>query len=265
VEELKEKLAELDHGKNWIVECVSKAPYNGCWYEPNYWLLKGGDVFPLYISGTVAHDLGIDCSADKSPWLTATSLEEWLVYMDSHDRYQDWEVINPEEWELKNYNVLNAVTAILVQHEVHTPKWDCDICKESCAGLAKFLGYRGNGGVGIMIEDPCCESCFDSIRWCNSCYRYVKYNKLDGEDIDEDDEDDEDSYDEEGHFNRNFICENYDPEESEKHELCRATDEAEKFGLTGDRFLGPDGDAEGLQGICIVIATKKPDPTSTDV
>lgn len=208
--------------------CTALAPYDGCWHEPNYWLVKDHKVYPLYISGE-AWDL-FQFSNYDTPWMHGTHFMTFLRKMEESSRYEDWGLIEVEDWELDNYNILNSVTVIMMLHQVTSPKWKCGICWKTCRGRAKFLGYRGNGGVGVFLEDPCCSSCFSNIKWCDTCCSTV-------------------SVDEYGN------CPN-DNDDDGYHELTNVEDEAEQFGLTGMKFLGPDGDAEGLEGVSIVVMTK---------
>lgn len=214
----------------YVMQCNARTPYSGCWHEPNCWLVKDHKVYPLYISGDAWKRFEFE--KYRPPWLHGVHFMSFLHAMEEmEDRYDEWELIQPEDWELDNYNVLNSITVLLMQHQVPLPKWTCSICDEVCRGRAHFLGYQGNGGIGIFLEDPCCSSCFNEIKWCERC-GYVKPDVL-------------------------GFCPNIEDDEDQRHELYDASDEAEQFGLTGMRFLGPDGDAEGLEGVSIVIMQKE--------
>jgi len=227
-----------------VVQCTANVPYIGCYHEPNYWLLKDSSIYPLYISGDAWSKFRL--GEQVSTWLEG--IEEihlhrvhFLEVMEGWDRYDDWDVRELENWHLDNYNVLNMITAVLTCHELPTPIWRCSVCKKDCRGLAKFLGYRGNGGIGIFLEDPVCDDCFhDTVRWCEGCCRYINVTGRgwcphDTGDLDED---------------------------AVEHRLHLPDDQAEAFGLTGRQFLGPDGDAEGLRGVSIVIMQKGVDHVS---
>lgn len=209
-----------------VFQCNARAPYSGCWNEPNYWLLKDQKIYPLYISGE-AWDR-FEFSKHEPPWMHGIHFMSFMHAMEEMgDLYDEWELIYPDEWDLDNYNVLNAITVLLMVHQVELPKWTCSICGGTCRGRAKFLGYRGNGGIGVLLENPCCSDCFYEIKWCERC-GYVKADE---------------------------VCPNKEDEEG--HELHDPSDEAEKFGLTGTRFLGPGGDAEGLEGVSIMTMQKE--------
>ena len=212
-----------------VLRCSARAPYDGCWHEPNYWLLRDHKVYPLYISGD-AWDR-FEFAKYRPPWLHGVHFMSFLHAMEEmENRYEDWDHFDPEDWELDNYNVLNSITVLLMQHQVPLPKWTCSVCSETCRGRPKFLGYRGNGGIGVFLEDPCCTKCFHEIKWCEDC-GLVEPREC-------------------------GVCPNLEPQDDRGHVLHDVEDEAEQFGLTGRKFLGPYGDAEGLEGISIVVATK---------
>lgn len=228
-EEMKDGILASPKGP-MVLRCTSVTPYSGCWEEPNYWLLKDQKIYPLYISGR-AWDW-FEFAKYDPPWMHGVHFLSFLVRMEEGvNWYNEWETVDPEEWELTNYNVLNSITVLMMQHQQKLPTWYCDHCGNKCEGRAKFLSYHGNGGIGVMLEDPVCHECFYTIRWCDDCMKYV-------EPVDEE----------------ALVCPGKD--EDREHELSEPQDEAEGFGLTGDKFLGPDGDAEGLEGVCIVIAQK---------
>lgn len=229
-DEMKSRVLEDPKGP-YALSCTSHAPYDGCFHEPNYWLVKNQKVCPLYISGESWSWFNF-WNVNK-PWMSGTHFLTFLEKMSSshaQGKYDDWEYIDLENWEFENYNVLNTITVILMQHQVPLPKWACTQCSEPCRGRAKFLSYRGNGGIGIFLEDPACSTCFSKIRWCEVCEKQIV---LEGEELD---------------------CPNGD--EKEIHTLHPVEDEGENFGLTGEKFLEPNGDAEGLLGVAIVFMTK---------
>jgi hypothetical protein len=237
VEEI-EEIREAVKSEPCILQCSANAPYDGCRYEPNYWLLKEGLVYPIYVSGRAYKWFDLNtCESPGSIIMHSTDVEGFVQRMDDMGRgeYDDWEVFSIDDVS-PNPNALNAMTMILNTHEVDLPSWGCDICGQCCTGLVRWLGYTGNGGIGVTLTDPCCQQCFDQLRWCDSCFRHVtaKWDSKKDE----------------------LVCPEYDLDDDEKHELSEVVDEAESFGLTGYEFLGPDGDAEGLDGVSIVIAQK---------
>jgi hypothetical protein len=235
-EEMKKELMS-SRDKTVVLECTAIGPYDGCFHEPNYWLLKDRSIYPLFISGK-AWDW-FEFAKYDPPWMHDVPLLDFLDSMEETDRYNQWEIIDPEKWELTHYNVLNSTTVLMSQHQAPLPTWYCDRCGNKCTGRAKFLGYCGDGGIGIHLEDPVCDECFNKIRWCDDCIRYV-------EPVNEGDEyNDEEIY----------VCPNKDEDDDRKHKLYEVEDEAIGFGLTGDKFL-LDGDADGLEGVAIVIMQK---------
>lgn len=232
--EVRDRLLKNPDGP-FVLQCMANAPYDGCWHEPNYWLLKDKEVYPLYISGVAWTKFKF--SRYDQPWFHGVYFTSFIKEMEDglHDRYDEWEILDPDKWHFSNYNVLNSVTVLMTRHQLQPPLWECSECKNMCQGKAKFLSYVGNGGIGVFLKDPVCEECFQQIRWCETCSRYVK---VDGVDVCP--EEDEDS----------------DLEKAEVHKLHPPDDQAIAFGLTGDRFLGPDGDVEGLEGVSVVIMQK---------
>ena len=35
------------------------------------------------------------------------------------------------------------------------------------------MGYHGNGGIGVELTDPMCPQCWESSKWCESCWEHV--------------------------------------------------------------------------------------------
>ena len=167
-------------------------------------------------------------------------MDAFYQYMRWSESYIEWEVSEPESVNL-NFNLLNAVTALLHQHKVELPTWDCTHCHEECTGIARFLGYKGNGGIGVWVEEPVCDECFSKLRWCSECLETVEVN----------DYSDEHECD---------LCPNddiagIDEYEKPSHKLYPAEDVAVQFGLDGFRFLR-SGEAEGIKGVSIMVGHK---------
>lgn len=169
-----------------VIYCMAHAPYDGCFHELNYWLLKQNQVYPLYVSGRIYKELGLN--ATEQPWLQPTDVDCFIKYLLASPTYTYTDV---EVWELGTWTpmneVLNSTTVILNQHEVVTPRWTCSKCNSEYRGRVFFLGYTGNGGIGIRLTEPVCEDCFysdghceehGSVRcnggvWCPSCQRFM--------------------------------------------------------------------------------------------
>ena len=217
-----------------VLVCSSGHPYSGCFHEPNYWLFKDSIVYPLYISGHASAHFGykhLDGDVDDiiEELMHGVDVVRFLGYMELHSEYSRWESTPPEEFE-PDYNRLNTITAILHHHKVDLPVWNCEMCENECTGVAKFLSYRGNGGVGIVLTDPVCDRCFYDRRWCDEC----------GEVVEPSDD----------------VCPNDNDDEDESgHTLVPLTDCGKQFGLDGSSFLRP-GEADGIRGISVVITKK---------
>lgn len=233
-------LKELLEGRTEpaILSCKAHVPHGGCWWEPNYFLFRGGEVFPIYVSGRAYSWCGFDKLHSASDIiLHGTPTSDFVEMMEQGDHYDTWELKEIDEIE-PNPNNMNTMTVILRHHELEGPVWSCDYCGESYRGIAKFLGSTGNGGAGIFLTNPCCAECFSALRWCWRCYCTVTPNE-DGscpsygcQDLDEGEEP--------------GVLRPLDPNED---------DEAVRFGLDGRRFLA-DGEACGSPPV-LVIMTKK--------
>lgn len=272
MEEMKEFVKELLQLKRTtkIIRCCANAPYSGCFSEPNYWLLKATSrIHPIYVSGEAYKWFGFDKMKNANEIVTAgvpllTFCEKMEQDVGTYRRYEDHEIL--DVWDVDwNPNVLNSATMICMllngrdaddQGNLYLPRWECSICGEVCAGVARFLGYTGNGGVGIILKDPCCQQCFSSIQFCGHCYKYVtpvvpkdEYDNRDqialqNVDMERNTDDQE------------LLCPNCELDEDQEQELSEPEDCAVQFGLDGTKFLDPDGDEQGLEGISIVILRK---------
>jgi len=231
-------LKELLEGREepCILYCRSHVPYDGCWWEPNYFLFKEGEVFPIYVSGKAYGWLGFKKLDNAIDVVLHGTIAAAFVEVMEGGNYDTWELEEIEEID-PNPNTLNTMTTILDLHDLKGPIWHCHSCGEPYQGIAKFLGSQGNGGVGIYLSMPTCLDCFRALRWCERCYCTV-------------------TLDEDGTC-PSFGCKDLDDDE-EPGELTPLDevedDEAVKFGLDGRRFLA-DGYACGPPPV-IVIMTK---------
>lgn len=210
-QKLSEKLPLLHWRTPYILVCRASGPYDGCFWEYNYWLQKNRKFYPLHVSGYVlklfiSPDVSVE---DYSRQKNGVREHIFLEWADSTNRYSDWTIEKIEECCVA-YNKLNSITTLLHYHELEGPQWDCSICEETHTGLAKFLGYEGNGGVGINLTDPCCTSCFDEAEYCEGCWSTV-------------------TPDEKG------LCPNCGEETEFGNEDLQ--DEAENFGMDGSKTL----------------------------
>ena len=202
-----------------VLRCTAVAPYEGCWEEPNHWLLKDRKFFPLYVSG-IASQLFLLNSVEAA--LRPISWDDFVDTMREYDdRYTEWDYENPGDRAPGN-NYLNAMTVLLHRHGVQSPKWNCVECSRDHQGVAHFLSYRGNGGVGIFLEMPVCDECFDAQELCASCYSGV---------------------DEEGY------CESCDGCMG----VCPPEDQAVEFGLDGSKFLAA-GESQGPPPVIVIMS-----------
>jgi hypothetical protein len=195
-----------------ILSCRAHTPYSGCWWEPNYWLLHKKLVYPLYVTGGAYSICAVGSLADVL--MRGCVIEAFIERLGDDDDYDRWEIEEIGEIE-PNPNNLNTLTAILANHGLQGPIWTCSTCGRSFRGIARFLGYTGNGGVGIWLQEPCCEECFRALRWCETCTQVVL--PVDGR------------------------CAGIDEDESESHVLhafvAGEDDQAEVFHMTGHHYL----------------------------
>lgn len=210
----------INKNSTCVFECKAHSPYAGCFYENNYWLLKDNLVYPLYVSGVACELLDLPKITD------GVGPHKFLVTMIKNpSRYSDWDAVPINELEVGS-NLLNSITKLMLKHELKPPTWCCSICLEDCVGYAHFLGYTGDGGVGIILTDECCDDCFKKIRWCGNC----------------------------GYYGAPVIPEMC-PKCEEFDYLCDPDDYAETFGLAGEA-LDSDGDSQGIKGVSVVIISK---------
>ena len=161
----------IGRDKAAVLSCKSHTPYEGCWWEPNYWLLHEKLIYPIHVSGR-AYELCGFSGGVADVLMHSNAIEKFVELLDEEDRYDGWEIEEIDDIE-PNPNTLNSMTAILSNHGLLGPIWTCEYCDKRHRGIAHFLGYTGNGGVGVWLTDPCCDSCFDALRWCEGCYSTV--------------------------------------------------------------------------------------------
>jgi hypothetical protein len=206
-----------------IVECNAIAPYPGCWHEPNYWVASWDLVIPLYVSGQLQKELCRELRAGPK----IKEFIEWITGCPGN-YYEDWEILETQKLS-PPYNLHNSIINQLQKWGCPPdllPYFHCDQCGAQSRGHARFLGYRGNGGVGIELTHPVCEECFGKMEWCEDCGDTV--------------------------MPENGMCPGYDAsdEDGRHHHLSDLEDEGEKFGM------GPDAGvlehAEGPPPVVVI-------------
>jgi hypothetical protein len=230
MDEIKKAAEEMRGAKDPLfVTCEARAPYSGCYHEENLFALVKGEVFPLYVSGKAGAEGDWNIPLfDLRDHSVRVDLEEFVEYMEEQDQYYDsWEVCPIEEAHCED-NLHNTVTVLLHNLGLPGPSFCCDECGRELRGLTKFLGYHGNGGVGVVLTNPCCSECFEDLEWCDSCVTHVMPQDGFCPDWEEAD----------------------DPDDQEEHELSPAEDEAAKFGMDGSRVLLR---AEGTPPTIVII------------
>jgi hypothetical protein len=204
-----------------LVRCIAEMPYDGCWCEPNFWLWQDGFMRPLFVSGRLYDDLFK--GRDLETILEGVSLDAFLEALRDRWCYEDFEIL-PTTVGVGN-NWLNTLTVLMARHGIEeTPVWTCKECGKDHSGVAAFLGYRGNGGIGINLESPCCRDCFDAIQICPTCGRQVTWEEDQSQ------------------------CPCCGPVEDPEP----AEDQAVSFGLDGRRFLRP-GEEQGPPPVIVIV------------
>ncbi len=238
----KEALRTLLSGREdpAILYCKAHAPYDGCWWEPNYWLFKEGELFPIYVSGNAYKWFGLNQELTAYDVIMHGTIADAFVEVieenasGPYPAYDGWELEEIDEID-PNPNNLNTMTVILGNHGLDGPVWQCHYCEEHHRGVAKFLGYEGNGGVGIWLSMPTCERCFGELRWCEGCHFTVMP--------------------EDGKC-PSFGCQDLDPQPPMHPLKEEEDDEAKKFGLDGSKFLAP-GEACGPPPVIVIMKKMK--------
>ena len=154
-----------------ILECSAVSPYPGCRYEANYWLASIDRVIPLYVSGLLRKEL---CKEFRFVGPSVNEFIEWITgYPGAY--YEDWDIVESSEFS-PPYNLFNSIFNQLKRWRCPPdalPYFCCDQCNAKRRENARFLGYCGNGGVGIELTHPVCEECFKKLKWCMSCNETV--------------------------------------------------------------------------------------------
>lgn len=220
-----EVVEELRSADERFIECRAWCPRSGCTWEVNYFALKDGMVFPLFVSGRAV--AGHRCLFDLEEPTVGVPLDTFVDYYQELPRYYDsWEHSSVDELDLEDFgdNLFNQVAVLLDHYGLQIPSYTCDQCGRSGRGIAHFLGARGNGGVGINLSDPCCPDCFSTLQYCDTCFGYVEPNER-GDCPEQDGGD-------------------------EEHKLYEMEDQAQLFGMDGSMLL-PGSDGLGASFIVI--------------
>jgi hypothetical protein len=208
--ELLDKLLELwKKGERFFLTGVVSAPYDGCFHEPNIWLVepdcdeKTEIVKPLYASG---QGLGVDtvwCLGDLLEWVAEQNLlplwgKDDRVsprcsqhrMLSPHGRFDSFEA-HPGDTFANDLPPTSHYWAHAVKTADSTwgieLEWKCPECEEIIKGGTYeceplHTGYRGNGGVGVFMEDAMCYECVQK-GFCQVC-REQGYDSYEGYDRD---------------------------------------------------------------------------------
>lgn len=205
---LDEVLALWKKGERFFLTGVVVAPYDGCFHEPNIWLVEPDCeettqvVKPLYASG---QGLGVDLVfnlGDLLEWLAEQSLLPlWGKDDRTSPRCSQHRMLSPsgrfDSFAVHPGDTLaNELppTAHYWAHAVKTAdsvwdielEWQCPECDEIIKGGLDecepvHTSYRGNGGVGVFMEGTMCYECSQK-GLCEVCKEH--YSAYEGYDKD---------------------------------------------------------------------------------
>lgn len=153
-----------------ILEAKHYAPYDGCFWQYNYWLLtREKEDAETFNEIQAIFTSEIDSGGWKketrekamSPKALIAEAEAWLAGKENREI----------DWWLGSFAVYD-VNDTLDNHipETYWPRfvqevpgfiWHCSKCEkpQSSTPDKKGMSYKGNGGVGIEVTDWLCEDC----------------------------------------------------------------------------------------------------------
>lgn len=200
---LDEAVALWKKGEPFFLTGVVVAPYDGCFHEPQIWLVEPNceepleTVKPLYASG---QGLGVDlvwCLGDLLTWLAEQSLSPVLGQDDRvsprcakhrilspHGRFDSFEVHDGDtllsDLPPSEHYWAHAATVASRKWDIDL-KWQCEKCEQIVAGgeyecEPVFTGYRGNGGIGVLMEGVLCRDCAE-LGMCEACRDQYSYHE----------------------------------------------------------------------------------------
>ena len=200
---LDEAAALWKKGEPFYLTGVVVAPYDGCFHEPQIWLVepdcddKMETVKPLYASG---HGIGVDIVwnfADLVTWLSDQDLRAVLMQDDRvSPRCSRHHMLSPSG-RFDSFEVHEGTELLndLGPHEHYwahaaskasgewgfDAKWKCEKCDQVIVGgeyecMPVFTGYRGNGGIGVFMEGAICQECADQ-GMCDICREHCDYQE----------------------------------------------------------------------------------------
>ena len=173
-----------------IMEVKHHAPYDGCFWEYNYFLIEHDEhspevlykYTPIYNSGATKHRLMLLSSAVE---LYGAA----LIGDDNAKAPKQWFYSDPRIHELDDslwdklptnliptfHTFFNGGLYGETEHNEETGftfKWNCETCGMTANYPLYMSGYTGNGGIGINVSGWICENCpdlDDTTVWCPTC------------------------------------------------------------------------------------------------
>lgn len=192
IQEFTEELLSVKCKKGeWLLlDASAQSPYDGCFYEPNFWFLSPDFMifFPLYVSHhqwygrtfsdqPVSGARNLSLQAAKGELWFRDFLEDYILGMSN--AWEDWQVhivkadatlypqpVHPNFalniWERFNYRFNGSEDYV-------TPGFTCHCCGQVTHGqpFTHQGDYHGVGGVASATERLYCEECMSHT--CSTC------------------------------------------------------------------------------------------------
>lgn len=146
--------------KNMLV-CWEGGGYDGCFWEPNTGYFDNEEQWhPIISTGYKGRDTIEEFRAKAD-------VDEDNIFPITEEGLLDFQKIIRDDFCIDTLRALEEAGYAVV--------WKCSECGGTIHGtedFAQFGGYHGDGGIGIIQENPICWDCFN--RWsCPSCNQYV--------------------------------------------------------------------------------------------
>lgn len=170
--------------KAFYLCCVVNAPYDGCFHEPNVFLVcpegnkngfEGDLVKGLYATG---QGQGV-CKLESKKEIIEMVRSEHVPNESSWksiDSFTTGDASKPinEVTPVHEHYWAQAILVASEEHEISL-LWKCDKCNHEIEGdyyegRPTFTGYRGNGGIGVFMTGALCDDCVQN-GLCRKCGR----------------------------------------------------------------------------------------------
>jgi hypothetical protein len=166
--------------KSFYLCCSVVAPYDGCFHEPNAFLITPKNNVNDFNSEILVKPLYANGQGKKL--IELKSKEEIIKLIENEKLEDDWRTIDC----FSTGNVNEPINKATPLHETYWVQalsaakenfgieldWVCEKCEkvhtyDEC-DAPQFTGYRGNGGVGVFMEGALCSDCIEE-GLCRHC------------------------------------------------------------------------------------------------